>query len=111
MAQKFLVVDDSFKMGFSVEYHRELLPSKSNYREIHGGGWFHISDSRKLVFLYGSSEEFGTASQERILASLKESLLSVSLAGYGFFISDENSLSKVFEKQRLNNRVHFTYEF
>lgn len=98
MASKYLIIDDSFRMSSSIEYHKELVPEK-NTGTIHGGGRFFIVDDTKDVFLYDSSDDFGAATKEQILAALRESFLSPSLDGYSFYITHENSLAKAMKEQ------------
>ena len=112
---KFLVVDDNFYMSASIEYHNELLQKSydKNIHTIHGGGYFHISEDDKKVYLYGSSHQYERAPQERIIAALQNSawMLSGIVIGQKFYISDKESLSDVLAECNDEQRVEdFIYE-
>ena len=93
MAKKFLVVGDSLRMSWNVEYHKELVPD-NNTEQIKGGGIFHEDKFRNRLYLYGSSFDFNTAKKEDILNACKNFLFPIDLEGWEVYISHEESLSK-----------------
>ena len=51
--------------------HKDLV---QGYGKVHGGGWYHKDDERKLMELYGRSGDYGAPDfrfLDRIPASLK----------------------------------------
>ena len=62
MHPKFLLVSDpatpligTFVYGM-VGQHKELI---HGYGKTHGGGWYHLDATRRIMTLYGSSGDYG----------------------------------------------------
>ena len=57
---KYIVEDDCLIIG-KVSYHKELATDKT---KVKGGGWFRWDNegSKRILILYGSSNDFGKAS-------------------------------------------------
>lgn len=97
MARKFLLLNGAFRMG-NVSYHKDLLPQKAS--SIHsmfnrpkvqepepvtkGGGRWDTDNEKKILFLWGSSMDFGYAEPEEIKKALESegTWISQSLNGY-----------------------------
>lgn len=65
---KWIIVNRQIRMG-NVSYHRDLC-AKSEHEIVQGGGWFHINKDKKIILLYGTSEQFGSVSVQTILLAV-----------------------------------------
>ena len=83
-APKFLIVNGEIRMA-NVEFHYELLPK--SYIKISGGGRYYVDEADKRIILYGSSNDYKSASRADILNALPISLISPFYEGYKFYIS------------------------
>jgi hypothetical protein len=63
MARKFLLNNGYFKLSASVEFHLELAKDHSTTK---GGGWWHMDEEKKILYLFGLSTDFGPAEPEDI---------------------------------------------
>lgn len=59
---KFIIEGGTMVLGL-VGFHRELARNRSL---VIGGGWYHYDPKEDSYTFYGSSEEFGAVSQEKI---------------------------------------------
>ena len=112
MADKFLIIDTSFRMSRSVQFHNELLPNnrKRDEYKVLGGGRFYIDDDNKRVLIYGTSDEFKSAKKEDILTALKDTMLSPSLFGYKFYISAEEWMGEALKDCNARDKEDWIYE-
>jgi hypothetical protein len=58
---KFIINDGMVVMG-RVVAHRDLL---KDHRKTIGGGWWHYDKDYKIMYLYGTSVEFGSITEEQ----------------------------------------------
>ena len=71
MARKFIVTDKQF-VHANVEFHMDMINSLSDKsRPVLGGGRWHIDESRKILYLWGESVDFGYARPEDIKRALE----------------------------------------
>ena len=82
---KYLLYDGKIRMGFSIDYHNELLPKDYDKALIKGGGRIDIDRENKRILFYGISAEFGECKKEDFLKAIPESWISPSLVGYKIF--------------------------
>lgn len=112
-ANKFLIVNNKFLFN-SVEYHEDLIPTElrndsSKTLQISGGGRFEIRNRDKIVYLYGSSSQYGSASKNNVLTALKNTLLPQHLVGYSFYICTVEFFSEVLAQNISKNKPDFVY--
>lgn len=98
MARKFLIIDGTFRFG-NVDYHKDLLPKKGNSQSlmshvlspvkqvdpiISGGGRWSVDNGKKILYLWGSSMDFGYAKPEDIKKAIEseDTWISQSLNGF-----------------------------
>ncbi len=94
--KKFIISQGMFIMG-QVELHRDLC---SDHSETKGGGWWHVDNENKKMYLYSSSEQFGVAKKEDVELAIKSGRMPMRLKEYDFYYSTSNSLGDV-----LNNGI------
>ena len=75
-ANKFIIQNGRMRLGF-VEYHSELLADKKNRTLIAGGGRYAIFENEKVILFYGTSNEFGSVSDDAFTRCLKPSVLNI----------------------------------
>jgi hypothetical protein len=79
MARKFIVTKEEFRMG-NVEFHKEL--DKGLEHMVLGGGMWHMDDREKILYLWGSSIDYGYAEPRIIKHVLEHAWLSPSLSDF-----------------------------
>lgn len=89
MANKFIINNGNFILG-DVEYHRRLAEDHSTTK---GGGWFHIDEKNKILYLYSESMDFGKASEANIIDAFENGLYAPSLEGFKVLHSTSDDLS------------------
>lgn len=57
MARKFIISNNTLKLA-NVEFHFELCNSKQE--KVKGGGYWHINQNNKRIYLYGTSIDYGS---------------------------------------------------
>lgn len=78
MARKFIVTGDTFLMG-NVDYHSDLLPKGD---KCMGGGYWHYDVSKKELYLWGASSDFGIADPEKVKEFIVNAWLSPTLSDF-----------------------------
>ena len=101
MAKKFLIVDNIFLMSACVEFHRDLISKSRKPEKISGGGWWHMDQIDKKMYLYSKSEDFGPAGRTSIVSALENTVLSNRFLGYSFYISSAEKLSDVLLEKEM----------
>lgn len=91
MACKFVISNGEIFFA-TVSYHSEIL--KDNTKTI-GGGWWHWDEEKKIIYLYGTSSDFGSVTKEQIAEAWKNSLISPFWEGCTFIYSDRLKLDDV----------------
>lgn len=95
MARKFIINNGEVVMGGGVEYHIELL-GKSRKKELTtGGGRFEIDEKSygKVIFFYGTSDEFKSATREQFFKAWENSINPARFDDYEIFFSEKEYFS------------------
>jgi len=91
---KFVIENDQFKISRCVEYHREMVRDN---QKVQGGGLFVIEGED--LYLYGSSDEFGTASLEDVKRTLPD--YGSWASHFNFYYSDCKNSIDIFKNPIL----------
>lgn len=105
--RKWIINNNELRMG-NVEFHYELARDHS---KTQGGGLWEWDESKKIVYFWGVSSDFGQASVETFKESLPNSLIGPFLDDCKFMFSAypgkietfENNLSLFEEIKREQN--------
>ena len=65
---KFIIEEGNLIIS-RVTFHREAA---SDISLVSGGGWFHMSEDKTSIRLYGESEQFGKATLEECQKAVSE---------------------------------------
>lgn len=82
---KYLLYDGTIRMGWSINFHNELLPKEHDKALIKGGGRIALDKENKRILFYALSAEFGECKKEDFLKAIPESWFSPSIVGYKIF--------------------------
>lgn len=85
MARKFIVTIDRFVMG-NVDYHKDLVSRGSGdaSKPVLGGGRWETDNDNNILYLWGSSVDYGWASPEQVKRAIEseETYISHSMEGW-----------------------------
>ena len=103
MAKKWVVVNNQFRMAAAIELHSQLLPPDKPINElaISGGGWWHVEEPAKKMYLYSSSVDFGVCQEDDLLGALQNTRFSNRFDGFKFYFSHQESLANALIESSL----------
>lgn len=81
---KWIIQGNNFRLAM-VELHMEM---KTGVEPVKGGGYFHLDQELKEIYLYGQSVDFGQVSKEEVLQSL-DWPLRLELNAYRVYFSTQ----------------------
>jgi len=84
MAKKWIIQEDGYFSSGIVEFHSDLANNKTNPK---GGGLYNYDPTSQELTLYGTSFDYGHASEEDIINAFKEGKCSPSLHSARVYLS------------------------
>lgn len=84
MAKKFVLADGHFKMSAAVDFHFELVQDRKTVR---GGGRWRMDKENKVLYLWDTSQDFGSVKEDELRRYLGEAYLP-RLSGYAVRFSE-----------------------
>ena len=109
LAKKWVIYDGQLLISSSVEFHSEILPENYDKKKVQGGGRWEILDNRlyedRIIFFYGISTDFGSASPEAFKQAYEATALADSITQYTPLFSTKEWFSAVI-KEYLANKTN-----
>lgn len=97
MAKKFVIAKNMLIIG-NVELHFQLVP-KDERHLIAGGGYWHRSEEKNLIYFYGTSKDFGSVSFEEFDKCVKPEWVECC----NQYFSEKEDIFQVLEEERLES--------
>lgn len=77
MANKFIITADNKIRLDNVLYHKDLLHYKDELiTPVEGGGFYLVDEASKMLFLWGTSSDFGMAKPQEIIKAIENTELT-----------------------------------
>ena len=106
MAQKWVCEDDDIRISASIDYHSEIVSEKD---KVVGGGYWKMDRQNNIIWLYGSSDDYGRCTAEQVLSAVKNGIFGARFEAFKVLFSasdlidfnDDNLWTLIKEKDKL----------
>lgn len=90
---KYVMYEGILRMGFNVNFHRDLLPKDWVKEKVQGGGRVALDLDKKALLFYCLSAEFNECEKGAIIEALPKSYFGARYAGYKIFWAPYNKMT------------------
>jgi len=84
MASKWVCEDDDISISASIEYHFEIVKDR---KKVSGGGYWKMDRQNNIIWLYGSSDDFGQCTEEQVRSAVKNGIFGMRFEAYKILFS------------------------